>query len=156
VTQQFALRNIDVYYPCLEANELSRQSSRYQPYFPGYIFINLNSELVNWSKIKWVPFTYGVVSYGSEPVSIPDEFISNLKKQLDDIQTPSNKTSVDFQHGDALRVTGGLFEGYEAVFLNCKSGTERSFVLLQLIENKFIQAEMPINFIQHVEEAVNY
>jgi transcriptional antiterminator RfaH len=151
VTIQLELRNIEVYYPRIIIRKKDRTAVLTKPYFPGYLFICVDQENVNWSKIKWVPFTLGVVGYGREPIPIPDSFISQLRDHLNSINFEREHDHLNLKEGDGIRITTGPLEGYAGAFLSCKSGKERANILVKLIENHFIQIELPIYDIRREE-----
>jgi transcriptional antiterminator RfaH len=151
VSIQLELRNVEVFYPRILIRKKDHKSVSAKPYFPGYLFICVDQNDVNWSKIKWVPFTLGVVGYGMEPIPIPDSFISQLKNHLEMINLERESYRLKFKEGDDIRITDGPLEGYVGAFLSCKSGQERANILVKLIENQFIQIELPIYNIRHEE-----
>jgi transcriptional antiterminator RfaH len=153
VVHQLDLREVEVYYPCIKVMKNNSGSHIIKPFFPGYIFIRIRSEHASWSRLKWIPFTFGIVGYGGEPAPIPDHFIEFLRTKLESINRGYKKPLVRFKEGNEVVIKDGIFKGHDAIFKSCKSSGERVNVLLRLIENEFVQVELParhIHFKEHI------
>lgn len=148
VQAQLEAREIEVFYPKIKIRKNDQKSITTEPYFSGYLFICVDEKANDWSKIKWIPFTIGIVGYGGKPISIPEHFITRLRALLNKIDRDAeckDNSHSKLKDGDLLDITGGPLKGYEAVFISCKSGTERASILLQLIKDRFVQIELPIH-----------
>lgn len=71
--------------------------------------------------------------------------MSELKTQLATLEAISE---VPFKHGETVRITGGLFAGYEAIFDYQLSGSERVQVLLAFLSNYPQRIKLDINQIE--------
>ena len=52
------------------------------------------------------------------------------------------------KHGETIKINGGPFMGYEALFDACMTGGERVRVLLKLLEKRLVPLELPMGQIQ--------
>lgn len=120
------------------AKRLRKQRGKMKPtiesLFPRYLFIHLDQLNDNWAPIR---STYGVskiVSFGNKPAKVPDEIITQLKKEED--QLAEKAIDLDrFKKGETIKIENGAFKGLNALFLSY-DGEERAIVLLNILQNQ--------------------
>jgi transcriptional antiterminator RfaH len=61
--KQFCLRNFETYYPCIKVQMVNPRARQVQPYFPGYLFVRVDLDLIGRSAVEWVPGGVGLVSF---------------------------------------------------------------------------------------------
>lgn len=144
VCQQLGIRKLESFFPCLYVQPANPRSSRTQPYFPGYVFGRLDLEQVGTSIVTWIPGAVGIVSFGGEPVAVPDTLITMLQQHLETINASKRHISERFQLGDVVAIQGGPFAGYEAIFNSHLPGRDRVEVLLKLLQGAQIRVELPM------------
>lgn len=110
------------------------------PMFPRYLFIHLNEGIDDWGPIRSTLGVAKLVKFGMVPARIPDGLINTLMTR-EDAQGVQVLPSRVFKAGDRVRVTEGLFEGYEAV-VQAKTARERILVLMNIIESH-LKVELP-------------
>jgi len=98
------------------------------------VFLDIEAEGMN--ALRWTEGTYGLVQFGGEPVSVPDSLIHELKATLDKIMVESRIRQESFTRGDRVRIVGGLFDGYEAIFDTRLPGKDRVQVLLAFLSDQ--------------------
>jgi transcriptional antiterminator RfaH len=145
VCEQLRIRNVDTFFPRLYVQPVNPRARRMKPYFPGYVFGRLDLEQISRSIIDWIPGVIGIVSFGGEPVSVPDHLITTLQQHLDTINASKRELSERFQLGDSVAIQGGPFAGYEAIFNSRLPGRNRVEVLLKLLQGPQIRVELPIH-----------
>jgi transcriptional antiterminator RfaH len=69
--KQLTVLEVEVYYPCLSIKGRNLQGT-VKPYFPGYLFVNVDLDLTGISMLKWIPGSQGLVSFGDEPARVPE------------------------------------------------------------------------------------
>jgi len=149
--QYVVSQDIEAYLPLLHAHPKKINARKYLPYFPGYLFIHVDSKIIEYSKFKWIPFSTGLIRYGDEPAIVADDVISSIYQFLKTVN--SQKNDPKFKKGDEIFVQSGLFEGYEAIFDLQLSGTQRVKVLLKLInQGRGLLVELPISQIRKKSE----
>jgi transcriptional antiterminator RfaH len=144
VCAQLELRNIDAFFPCLRVQPVNPRASRVRAYFPGYVFGRLDLECIGSSIVSWLPGAIGIVSFGGEPVPVPDHLIDTLKQHLETINATKGKLSERFQLGDLVAIQRGPFAGYEAIFNAHLPGRDRVEVLLKLLQGPQMRIELPL------------
>ena len=144
VCEQLRLRELDSFFPCLYGRALASRARSKKPYFPGYVFGRFDLELTGRSIIDWIPGAIRVVSYGGEPVAVPDHLIDMLRQHLETINGSNVEFSEKFQTGALVAIQGGPLAGYEAIFNAHLPGRDRAEVLLKLLQGPQIRVELPV------------
>jgi transcriptional antiterminator RfaH len=142
VNKQVRDLGIEVYCPRLRVNPVNPRSKRYRPYFPGYLFVQLDLEVSGNSTFQWMPHTLGLVSFGGEPAIVPENLIYTIRQRVDEISKVGGEVFDGLQKGDTVEISTGPFEGYEAIFDTRITGSERVRVLLQLLDSRRVPVEL--------------
>lgn len=140
--KQLRAKKIEVYYPQIRVHPVNPRAKKYRPYFPGYLFINVDIDEVGVSTLQYMPHTLGVVSFGGEPANVPEALIHALKKRVDEINEAGGELFDELKVGDKVRIDSGPFEGYEAIFDGRLPGSERVRVLLKFISDRRVPVEL--------------
>ena len=102
--------------------------------FPRYMFVELDTERDNWSPIRSTYGVSGFVQFGGVPASAPVGLVASLKQR--EAQCQDRAIDLDcFQHGDAVAIKNGPFEGLNAVFERY-SGEERAILLMNILNEQ--------------------
>lgn len=140
---------INCFFPTIKVHTKDKHDLKLVPYFPNYLFVHVDLEGVGISKFKWMPYVTGLVSFDGIPATIPDALINEIIHRVDEINFCCDKPLKNIKPGDRVLIESGLFEGYEAIFDTCLSGTERVRVLMQLIgQDQFLPVILPIHQIR--------
>lgn len=123
-------KEVTVYFPALKVKPVNPRASKIRPYFPGYMFVQVDLEAEGENALRWVPGTRGLVRFGGEPASVPQELIQQLKYRLARLAQEKPEQERKLKQGDRVRIVDGPFAGYEAIFQAHLSGKERVQVLL--------------------------
>ena len=118
-------QNYHVYCPSAEINNNS------VILFPGYIFIQLDKKLQNWSPIRSTKGVLNFVRFGLHFAKIPDNVIKLIKlNELDTVEKIQNLNN--FKPGDQVQITDGIFKNCNAIFKSFKSD-DRVILFLNLL-----------------------
>lgn len=99
--------------------------------FPGYIFIQLDQNLQNFSAIKSTKGVINFVRFGLSFAKIPNNVIDLIKKN--EFLTAQKIISLDnFNKGDNVKITEGVFKNCIAIFKSIKAD-ERVTLLMNLM-----------------------
>jgi len=149
VWNQLQLQGFNTYYPRLRVRRENPRARNVVPYFPGYLFINVDLDQIGLSTLQWMPHTLGLVSFGDEPAIVPDSLIYSIRKRVDEINLAGGELFDGLTQGDIVIISDGPFQGYEAIFDARLPGSERVRVLLELLSNKRrVSVEMSVNQIE--------
>ncbi len=140
---QLQLREVESYYPRLRRKPVNPRARREVPYFPGYMFIRVDLESFPLAKIAWLPGMQRLVAFGGQPAWLQDEVLEAVRRQVETANTCAQDPLAGLQPGDLVRITSGLFAGYEALFDTRINGAERVRVLLKLLQSQQVSLEVP-------------
>jgi transcriptional antiterminator RfaH len=126
-------QKIDNFFPRIRVHPINPRSKKVKPYFPGYLFVNVDLDEKGRSAFKWMPHTLGLVSFGGEPALVPDNLIQALIKRVEEINEAGGEVFDNLKPGDKIRIHDGPFSGFEAIFDSRISGKERVRVLLAFL-----------------------
>lgn len=141
--EQLNARGMHTYLPLIRSHAINPRARKMKPYFPGYLFIELDVEHEDSSDLQWVPGGVGLVSFGDEYPAVPPNFISALQKHLDELNQRGGKFADEYKPGDELQIQEGPLKGYQALFDARIRGTDRVRVLLKLLRGQLVRVELP-------------
>jgi transcriptional antiterminator RfaH len=141
---QLRLRQVHIFYPYLRVQPVNPRARKTKPYFPGYVFGQVDLEQAGSTALNWIPGAIGIVNFGGKPVPVADHLIITLQQHLEQINSSHKKKSEIFQPGDAVAIQGGPFAGYEAIFDARLPGRDRVEVLLEMLWGSQIRVVLPI------------
>lgn len=136
--RQVKSHGIEVYYPRTRVQPVNPRSRKIKPYFPGYMFVQVDIDEIGLSTFQWMPHAVGLVCFGDEPAIVPDHLIYILKKRVSEIVAAGGELFDGLKSGDTIIISDGPFAGYEAIFDARVPGNERVRVLLKLLNNQRI------------------
>jgi len=146
--KQIELLGFEVFYPKIKVKPVNPRSRKIRPYFPGYLFIRIDPEMIGNSTIKWMPHSKGIVAFGGEPSVVPESLIHALKQKIGDSEDSIIEVKDEFNSGAPISVQFGPFEGYEGIFDTKLEGSDRVRILLKMLINQYVPVELEISHIQ--------
>ena len=138
-------KGVEVFLPQLVMPQASVRSRRVVPLFPSYLFVRIDVSSGESAYVVWAPGVKYLVSFNGVPALIDDNVIDYLKDRAD--STGQIQASSNLKLGQRVRVTGGPFEGLEALIEKPPDGRGRVKLLMNLL-NRQVQAEIPIRFVK--------
>ena len=135
VNSLLSSRKIETFLPLLKVNPVNPRAAREKPYFPSYLFVHVDIDLIGLSVLRWTPGLLRMVEFGGELGTVPASLISQIRNRLAEIRAAGGMSLDSLSTGDRVRIVSGTFEGYEGVFDMSLSGAERVRVLLELIND---------------------
>lgn len=120
----------EVYLPMLSVERIRRgkRSCRPEPLFPGYLFLNTDSNNPLLGKVRSTFGVRGLLRFGAEPATLADSLIEDIRQRCDNPEPPTP----EFCAGDKVQFVDGPFRDYQALFQQY-DGSQRAIVLLQLL-----------------------
>lgn len=125
-------QNVETYLPEVNISTAGRNPQR-KPFFPCYLFINIDLDTAGPSALQWIPGTRRLIAFGGQPVAVPDPVIDLIRTNLEAIDATGGLTPHSFKPGDIVRVTGGPFKGMQAIFEGPTTPAERVHILLSVL-----------------------
>jgi transcription antitermination factor NusG len=117
---------VDVFYPKVSS---SGKKSRWKSFFPNYLFVRLDLDMVSLSKFNNMPHTNGLVSIEGKPFHVPDAMIEAIRTRINEINSEREKTG---ETGEIS--TNGLFSNLETLLNVERPAAERMTILNQIFE----------------------
>jgi transcriptional antiterminator RfaH len=151
VWKQVRDQGFEVFLPRLRVHVVNPRARKVRPYFPGYMFVRVDLDAVGRSVFQWMPHAVGLVSFGGEPASVPDNLVYAIRQRVEEIAAAGGEVFDGLKSGDTVRIGYGPFEGYEAIFDARIPGSERVRVLLQLLNARRVPMELDAASIQKIK-----
>ena len=130
----FQQKYIETYLPEIDV-VCKDQRRRMKPFFPGYLFAQIDLEMGESSSWKWTPGLRYVVSYGEQPIPVPGEIIKSIEYSLRNLQSGSGHAKHKFKAGDTVRIKDGPFKDMLAEFDGPMTSSARVQVLLKAVHH---------------------
>jgi transcriptional antiterminator RfaH len=146
--RELTARGFDCYYPHLQVRPVNPRSHKTRSYFPGYLFLQTDMEEVGTSMFQWMPFSSGFIAFDGVPATVPDTLVQAIRRHVDQINESGASQLKKIRPGEVVRIQGGPFDGYEAIFDVHLPGSERVRVLLKLLQARHLSLELPANQIE--------
>jgi transcription antitermination factor NusG len=142
VWKQARDQGFEVFYPRLRVNPVNPRARKIRPYFPGYLFVRADLDVVGRSVLQFMPYSNGLVSFGGEPSSVPENLIVAIRQRVEEIEKAGGENLDGLHKGDVVQINYGPFEGYQGIFDVKLPGSERVRILLQLLDSRHMPVEM--------------
>lgn len=139
---QLEALQIEAYYPSVRAKNGAQRS---KPYFPGYLFVNVDLQVTGTSLLQWIPGSLGLVSFGGEPACVPEGLLQRIRHRVDEISRAEDSLLGTLKPGDQVVIHSGPFAGYDAIFCSRLRDSERVQVFLKILHDHPIQVNLPVS-----------
>lgn len=151
LAKQLESHEIEVFYPRLHVHPVNPRSRKVKPYFPGYLFVHLDLQQNQASNFERLPGAVNLVNFGGEIAQVPDTMIKAIKNKIEKANREGGESEQSFKAGDRVKISEGLFEGYEGILDVTLPGSERVKVLLKLLQNKNLKVELPLSYVSVIK-----
>ena len=151
LAKQLEAYNVDVFFPRIHIKPVNPRARKTRPYFPNYLFVHVDLDVVKLSTLRWVPGASGLVSFDGEPAAVPDLLITALERQIDLVNAASRELTSDLRYGDTVVIQDGPFAGHEAIFDVRLSGHDRVQVLLKFLQARQVPVELQSRQIRRIK-----
>ncbi len=148
VWQYLLSKEIEVYYPRLRVKPVNPRSRHTRPYFPGYLFVACDLDLMGQNFFDWMPGARGLVTFDGMPASLDEDLIVFLRKRIGEVSQAGVEFCEDLHPGELVWVKAGPFNGYEAIFDTYLSGEERARVLLVMLNQRRVPVELQAGYLE--------
>jgi transcriptional antiterminator RfaH len=149
---QLLLRKVETFYPCIKVRPVNPRSLKSKPYFPGYLFIRADLDILGTSSLQWIPGAMSLVSFGNDLATVGTDLLQIIRRKVDQINAANGELLESLKHGDIVTIHSGPFAGYRAIFDSCLTSQERVRVLLQLLHDRQLGVELSVTQIERFSE----
>ena len=133
VADYLRAKHLMVYLPFVPVNPVNPRAAHLRPFFPGYLFVQVDLAVYGLSVLQWTPGLNRVLQFDGQPASVPDHFMAELKRRVERIQAAGGLRLSELKPGARVRITSGPFAGYEALFDARLKASDRVRVLLEML-----------------------
>lgn len=134
IYHQLRDRGFDVYYPYLVARTSSPNTLKIEPYFPGYVFVRVDSDKVALNTFKWLPLVEGLVCVAGVPAFIPDQIVHAIHRKLWKVNSQILGSPGQSSETDQLVIGDVNLPGDGSLFDQNLSGSERVNALFDMLQ----------------------
>jgi transcription antitermination factor NusG len=142
LAEQLSAYGIKVFYPRIRVKTVNPRARKLKAYFPSYLFVYVDLEMISLSTLHWMPGAINLVSFDGVPASVPETLITAVERQVESVNTAQKNMLLDLKPGEVVSIHDGPFAGYEAIFDGQITGRERVRVLLSFLQNRQIPVEL--------------
>lgn len=131
------LNDIQVFCPRIKYRKATRRGKIWwlEPLFPGYLLAKFDLTEME-RAVTFCQGIRGLVRFGSETPSIPEETVASLILQVKQQSTDSEELitlSPSLDIGDEIEVASGPFQGMKGSILSVSPAQERVKILLEFL-----------------------
>jgi len=137
VRDQLVTRGIETYLPLWKPVQLSNVNKKLRPYFPCYLFVNLDLQQTSMSSVAYLPGVNYLITCDDQPVRVEQSVIHAISARLQMLEnTVTDRNGKPLLHGDKVIITTGVFDGYEAIFDKHLSSGDRVRLLINFLQKR--------------------
>ena len=135
--QNLENQDIHSFFPKIRKQKIQRGKTSIveEALFPSYLFVFIDSENINFSRIRSTRGINDFVRFGNKLACLPETQIKQLKETcycLNDLEVDTKSV---LKCGDKVEILKGSFKGLTAIFTE-EDGLKRSMVLLKLLNQE--------------------
>ena len=135
-------RGLETYLPTIQVRKNGKKKT--EPFFSCYLFVRLASEVV--SSVRWTPGLRRIVSFGGEPVAIPDDALSLIRRRVAKMGE-LGYAACRFKSGEQVVIKDGPLKYFEAVFDRALSNRDRATILVDML-GRWTRCEVDVSYLE--------
>lgn len=124
-------RHLTVFLP--EVKQKYRGKMRLRPFFPGYLFVEADLEVVEYTAINSTPGVIRLVAFEQRPLPLKPGIVEGIRQEVERINNEGGLPPVRYKEGESVRLKEGPLGGLQAVFVKHLRPKERVLVLLKFL-----------------------
>lgn len=141
VRDQLHLRGIETFLPLWHPAAIKNAQHKLYPFFPTYLFADVDLTETSLSSLLYLPGMNHMIMCDGKPIQVQQSVIDTIAAQIRTMENSVvDAVGKSLLHGDKVRIMGGAFEGYEAIFDRYISSGDRVRLLID-----FLQKQSPLN-----------
>jgi transcriptional antiterminator RfaH len=137
VSEILLSRGIETYLPLWRSPKGPGQAGKARPYFPSYLFARADLDAIGISVLQYLPGVRRLVFCGDQPARVEEAAINEIRRRLAELENSvMDSAGRRLSQGDRVLITGGPFQGYDAIFDRRLSSGERVRVLIDFLQKR--------------------
>ena len=130
--QNLARQGYTTFLPRFSARRVrrGRQVTVETALFPNYLFIRLDHWSDNWYPLRSTRGVSRLVTFGADPLPVPDRLIDAIRKRLE-----QSNVAPAFTPGERVELIDGPLRGLNAIFV-AQRDDERVVLLIELLHRQ--------------------
>jgi transcriptional antiterminator RfaH len=124
-------QNLIVFLP--EVLQKYRGKMQMRPFFPGYLFVEADLNVVEYTAINSTPGVNRLVAFDHRPLPLKAEIIDGIREEIARINDEGGLPPDTYREGESVRLVQGPLAGLQAVFLGHLPAKDRVLVLLNFL-----------------------
>ena len=130
--QRLEVRTLCPQFTHLKTSRGKQQIAK-EPLFPGYLFVHVNIS-TEFRKVTYAKGILRVVMFGARPALVGEDIIRSIKSRMQDgLVSLAPPAQLQLNPGQVVHVKKGPFSGFEAIFEQEFSGTQRVALLMKAV-----------------------
>jgi transcriptional antiterminator RfaH len=110
-----------------------RDKMKLRPFFPGYLFVKADLEVVEYTAINSTPGVIRLVAFDQRPLPLNSDIIEGIRSEVERLNSEGGLPAISYQPGESVRLIEGPLKGLQAVFVKHLRPSERVLVLLKFL-----------------------
>lgn len=106
---------------------------KYAPFFPGYLFVQVDLQRVSPSSINTCPGVLHLITFGEALEPIPHTLIEVIHRKVSEFNEEGRLLNGTFLPGDAVKFKEGPLQELDMVFLGLHTPNNRARVLINIL-----------------------
>ncbi|NWG20857.1 MAG: hypothetical protein HXY39_11100 [Chloroflexi bacterium] len=131
-----------LFYPRIPVQRVNPRARPVVPYFPGYMFVHVALAAIGGATFAYMPNSLGLVNFDGVPAAIDDAIVNAIDGRVAMIVAAGGETFLGLNAGDPVVITDGPLAGYEGIFDTRLRGSDRVRVLLTMLNDQTVRAEL--------------
>jgi transcriptional antiterminator RfaH len=122
---------------------------RVESLFPRYVFLLTDAAVQSLAPVRSTRGCVGLVRFGGEPARVPEGIITAIRSRMDADDGLTRLDAPDLVPGQPVRITDGVFAGFDAVFRTYE-GAERARLLIDFLGQSRVAVVPRLHLAAHV------
>lgn len=123
--------HLSVFLP--EVKQKYRGKMRMRPFFPGYLFVEADLDVVEYTAINSTPGVIRLVAFEQRPLPLRPGIVERIRQEVERINDEGGLPPEHYQEGESVRLKEGPLGGLQAVFIKHLRPKDRVLVLLKFL-----------------------
>ena len=153
VADLVATQGCEVYLPAIPASRKRPGRPAMRPFFPCYLFAQLDAAAGDVARVRWTPGLRTVVRFGGRHARVDDAVIADIRERLATWTDVNVAEARGFRRGEPVRIVRGPLRDVDALFDRSLNAEGRVRVLVALL-GQWSTCDLDIDDVEPVRREV--